>query len=236
MYSGSLKALEEMSIAPAMKIITDPPWLLVTFDSPQSILSWSVNRPGHVESDKVAWLQISDSDLPEKLDPRLYLHTRLAERGLDNKTVTFMTSRNINAREEMSVSIDDLQCRGVATLDLGNGCHVGHPDSRKETMFSGTINMLIHISAPLDQAAMLEGISIVTQGRTAALCEIACTPRSATRPVTGTGTDCIALACPVSATGAGYAGLHTDIGKALGACAYELTKKAATKWMQENGL
>jgi adenosylcobinamide amidohydrolase len=218
-----------------MQIHIDPPWLLVKFDRPHNLLSWSINRPGYVVTEQVAWLQVENRDLPPDLDPKQFLCERLQERNLSD-AVAFMTSRDITSWQDESVRHGGVECRGVMTLDLGNGSHVGFPNSHAAATGVGTINLLCQLSEPLNRAAMLEGISILTQGRTAALTEMACTPRAASQPVTGTGTDCIAIACPVSQAGAEYAGLHTAIGKVLGSCAYNLTKKTATEWMMENGL
>jgi adenosylcobinamide amidohydrolase len=218
-----------------LRISLDTPWLLVRFDRPHVLLSWSLNRPGYVVADKVAWLQVGNHDLPCDLDPKLFLEDRLREHDKSD-AVAFMTSRDVSSWQETNISHQGVRCRGVMTLDLGNGSHVGFPPEQAVSSGPGTINLLCQLSEPLNQAAMLEAISILTQGRTAALSELACRPRAASRAVTGTGTDCIVLACPIAESGFEYAGLHTAIGQALGQCAYQLTEKAARGWQQENGL
>ncbi len=224
-----------MNLLPSLQIELDPPWLIVKFDRPHALLSWSINRPGYVVTDSVAWLQVKNSDLPRNQDPKEFLCNKLQERNLSS-AVAFMTSRNISSWQKESVSHAGIECRGIMTLDLGNGSHVGFPGFNVSAKKVGTINLLCQISEPLSQAAMLEGISILTQGRTAALTELSFTPRAANQPVTGTGTDCIALACPISPKGAEYAGLHTTIGQLLGSCAYNISKKSAKQWAKENNL
>jgi adenosylcobinamide amidohydrolase len=50
-------------------------------------------------------------------------------------------------------------------------------------------------------------------------------------PATGTGTDCIAVAAPAGSCT--YAGLHTDIGEAVGTAVYRATLAGARDWMDE---
>ena len=51
----------------------------------------------------------------------------------------------------------------------------------------------------------------------------------ATGQATGTGTDCLALACM---PGQGrYAGLHTAVGEAIGACVRQAVEGAAADWV-----
>ncbi|MBF0193992.1 MAG: adenosylcobinamide amidohydrolase [Magnetococcales bacterium] len=212
-----------------------PPWLLLKLHCTHTVLSWAINKPGYVETDKIAWLQVKSEDLPIDLNPKTYLQEQLSKKGLTD-SVTLMTSRNVAAYKQLRVEHKGVVCQGIITLDLGNGSHVGYPDTTSTSYIPGTINIFCQTSQKLDATAMLEAISIISQGRTAALTEIACQIRSCPDPVTGTGTDNIALAIPTGDDGSCYAGLHTPAGQAIGKCAYELTKIAAIDWMTENGL
>jgi len=48
--------------------------------------------------------------------------------------------------------------------------------------------------------------------------------------ITGTGTDCIVVAVPRAEPEAGYAGMHTAIGEAAGAAAYEAIRSGTEIW------
>lgn len=84
---------------------------------------------------------------------------------------------------------------------------------------AGTINLLVHVDRPLSQAALVETISIVAQARTVAMIDLPWKPSGTA--VSGTGTDCIVVATPVHADMEQFAGMHTDIGAAVGRAVYD---------------
>ncbi len=90
----------------------------------------------------------------------------------------------------------------------------------------GTINTLIAVSRPLSEAAMLEAISVATMARTAALL-------SEGGRIVGSGTDCMAIACPNGEARDTFAGLHTAIGRHLTASVFQATRRARTVWEAE---
>ncbi len=59
-----------------------PPWLTVRFRAPQRAVSWSLNRPGLVDTMSVAWLQVRDADLPADREPAEWFAEQLASVGL----------------------------------------------------------------------------------------------------------------------------------------------------------
>jgi adenosylcobinamide amidohydrolase len=77
-------------------------------------------------------------------------------------------------------------------------------------------------------AARLEALSIATEARTAEV--MASGLRLPTGLATGTGTDCIAIAAPEGA--ARYAGLHTEIGEAVGRAVRYAVAQGVGLWMQ----
>ena len=89
----------------------------------------------------------------------------------------------------------------------------------------------MHVSCPLAPGAFIEAVSIVTQARTAAIMETS--PAQRAPRVTGTGTDCIIVAAPKGGRPADCAGLHTDIGEAIGAAVYDAIFAGATQWWAE---
>jgi adenosylcobinamide amidohydrolase len=53
------------------------------------------------------------------------------------------------------------------------------------------------------------------------------------KPVTGTGTDCIVVAAPGTDGGEAFAGLHTDIGAAIGRAVYDAVLQGGMAWVSE---
>jgi len=209
-----------------------PPWLRATFRSPQRIVSWSLNRPGFVRADTVAWLQVSNADLPIDVDPRGLLESRLREEGIA-EAVGLMTARDI--REYVVARSDEADAAVAAvhvlvTLGLGNAVTVdamGRPiDSVREAERVGTINALVACAQPLSDGALLEAISVAAAARTAALL-------AGDGASIGTGTDCLAIACPIDAPEETFAGLHTEIGKRIASTVFRATREGRFAWERE---
>ena len=98
---------------------------------------------------------------------------------------------------------------------------------------AGTVNILCHVSRPLTDAALLEAASIVAQARTVAILQADYRRAGQALAVTGTGTDCIVMAAPHGPSPDGFAGMHTAVGEAVGACVLEATTAALTAWIGE---
>lgn len=78
-----------MSIA-AVQLASDQRMLLVSFEQPQSMLSWAIVRGGVAVTQQVAWVFVRNEELTIGVDPRALLADRLAEAGLD-QAVGLMT-------------------------------------------------------------------------------------------------------------------------------------------------
>ena len=221
-----------------LSIDLDPPWLTARFATVQRVLSWAVHRPGLRVCDRLAWLQVRNADLPEGLDAATYLRQRLAARGLE-EAVGLMTSSPLDRYQVAEAEADGVHATAVITLGLSNGERVGARRWAREPFppltAVGTINTLCRVSVPLAGAALLEAMSIVTQARTTALLHRAYEPAPGVGAVTGTGTDCIAVACPAGAPRQPFAGLHTAAGEAIGAAVLAATCAATDDWLSRMG-
>lgn len=214
----------------------DPPWLVARFPVAQRMLSWAINRPGWQECDRVAWLQVTNADLPRGTDPADYLQRRLDACGLGD-AVGLMTSSPVERFCTAEASVDRVHAACLTTLGLSNAERVGvrrtdrvAPPARPAAV--GTINTLCSVSVPLSEPAMLEALSLVTQARTTAILEQGYEPVPGAGAVTGTGTDCIVIACPVGGAGLPFAGMHTPLGEAVGASVLTATRAAMEDWIQ----
>jgi len=206
-----------------------PPWLIARFEQRQRLVSWSLNRPGFVEADTVAWLQVSDADLPIGEDPKAFLERRLAEQNIMD-AVGLMTAREVQYHHLASSGDHNSVVETLVTLGLTNGVELdsmGRQTNVQTNEAVGTINMLIAVSLPLTEGAMLEALSIATMARTAALL-------TANRKIVGTGTDCIVVACPIRPTGETFAGLHTDIGQHITMSVFQALGQALREWESQN--
>ena len=206
-------------------LTSEPPFLIVDFDAPQSTLGWSLTAPGFVAARQVAWLEVCNADLTPEVDPIALLRAKFSARGLEG-ALAFMTSRDIKRFHVSQSTVGEATVTSVATVGLSNGENVGKQAGASHGV--GTINIFAHVSKPLSVAAFVEAVSIVAEARTAAI--IATAGLRAGPFVTGTGTDCIVVAAPQGEWLEPYAGLHTEIGQALGAAVYEVIREGATQW------
>ena len=203
----------------------DRPWLEFDLGRDMQVLSWAVNRPGSVRARRILWREVRNADLPEDLDVQGWLGAELVARGAGD-AVTFLTSRDIRHHTTMTATAGGVEAQAVATVGLSNAERVGHRVDRAGTDW-GTINVALRVDCGLTDAAMLEAMSIAVQARTAAVMDVDM-PLAPGR-ATGTGTDCVAVAAPPGA--ARYAGLHTDIGEAVGRAVYGAVLDGARDWM-----
>jgi adenosylcobinamide amidohydrolase len=142
--------------------------------------------------------------------------------------VGLLTSRDIGTFRTARASVEGVTAEAVVTLGLSNAESVGrrlpwHPAEY------GTINLAVAVDAALTEAAQLEAMAVAVQARTAAVMEAGLT--LATGTATGTGTDCVVLAC--DAGGVRHAGLHTAVGEAVGRAVREAVAGSAADWIQE---
>lgn len=206
------------------------PWLVAHFSQTQRMVSWSLNRPGFVEASQVAWRQVGSDDLVAGLDPAAWFAAKLDDAELSS-AVGMMTSRDVGSYVHRLARVEDVEAHCLMTLGLNNGEHIGRRAGADEA--AGTINILCHVATPLNDAALLEAASLVTQARTVALVEAGYKRPGHEAIVTGTGTDCIVMAAPLGPLPAPYAGMHTAIGAAVGACVLEATRMAVRQWVEE---
>ena len=211
----------------------DPPWLIARFAEPQKMLSWAVHRSGYQVADRVAWLQVRNADLPVSVDPADHLGRLMDARGLAG-AVGLMTSSALARHQVGTAACDGVAAACLMTLGLSNAERVGtrrQPVDPDRPAY-GTINALCRVSVPLGDAALLEALSVATQARTTAILSYGYAPAPGAGPVTGTGTDCLVLACPARGPEERFAGLHTAVGEALGAAVLAVTAAAMADWLR----
>lgn len=210
-----------------MSLHLDRPWLEMDLGAPHRVLSWSITNPGFVTTSRIIWREVRNADLPQDMDVQGWFRRELAAKGWPD-AVALLTSRDLDAFEVSEATINDITARCVATTGLSNAERIGTRMDRTGKDW-GTINIAVHLSEPLSDAALIETLSIATQARTAAVMDTGY--QLPTGIATGTGTDCIAVAAPAGNTP--YAGLHTPIGEAIGRAVYDAVRTGAQVWMDK---
>jgi adenosylcobinamide amidohydrolase len=209
-------------------------WLFVSFAEPQIMLSWAVVNGGRVTSDTVAWFEVRPGDLHPEVDPASFLENRLRAEGRAG-AVGLMTSRRLDTYSCVEMNEGNISVSAIATVGLSNALRAGDPAGGGWRC--GTINVLCHSSRCLTDKALLEGLSIAVEARTAAVMEDPVESSLSAGSATGTGTDCLVMSASRHVRAGEeperYAGKHTPVGALIGAAVFEAVKKGVAAWKKE---
>lgn len=212
-----------------ISVTLDHPWLDLDLGEEMQVLSWAPYRSGFVTARHILWREVRNADLTENFDAISWLENEVSTRA-EQPAVAMLTSRNIRMNSLETAESGPFKVSCLATLGLTNAERIGTrlPAEKRDY---GTINLALVITPGLTETAMLEALSIATQARTAAVMNAG--HDLPTGRATGTGTDCIAIACPKGDTA--YAGLHTDVGEAIGRATYAAIATEAKRWIETEG-
>lgn len=214
-----------------LQLSPDERFLVARFRAAQRTLSWALVGAGFGEHSAVLWHFVRREELGLDVDAEQLLRTRMHERGLHD-AVGLLTARHLAPYASVHAESGAVRAQAVATVGLGNALRAGDPVQPAPRV--GTINLLCHVSQRLSDAAMLEALALCAEARTAALLESGVRSVVSGEAATGTGTDCIVLACPTSGVATPYAGKHTDVGAAIGESVLLATQRATRGWLQEH--
>ena len=185
------------------------------------VLSWAPHGAGYTPADAILWREVRNADLTPEFDAEGWLAAQMPQGA-----VGMLTSRDVGTFHESFAEVEGVTAHCLATVGLSNGESVGRRLPYHSADY-GTINIGLVTNATLTEAAQLEAMSIVVQARTVGV--MAAGVSLATGLATGTGTDCVALAC---LPGQGrYAGLHTAVGEAVGAAVRDCLTRASQAWV-----
>lgn len=228
-YSATM----DLATRPAFDIACERPWLVLRLPTPHRVASWSLNRPGLVEASLVAWRQVGTHELAPDLDPAAFLAGALDTAGLGG-AVGLITARDVGAFVHRAAEVEGVRAECIVTAGLNNGERVGRRHGEGPAL-AGTVNIFCRAGVALTEAALLEAASLVAQARTVAIMEAGYRRPGGRHAVTGTGTDCIVMAAPADGAPQAYAGMHTALGEAIGACVLEATRVAVAEWIAARG-
>lgn len=206
------------------------PWLIADLGQEMRVLSFAPWRPGFATARRILWREVRNADLTPDLDVDRWFAAEMARQGATGD-IGMLTSRDIGRHFQMRVEVEGIAVTCIATVGLGNAEAVGARRGRPPAP-AGTINLAVVINAGLTETAQLEALTIVAEARTAAVMDSGLRLGNGAR-ATGTGTDCIALACLPGQTR--FAGLHTALGEATGRAVRDAVATGAADWIAENG-
>jgi adenosylcobinamide amidohydrolase len=208
---------------------------VVSFGRTVRACSWAIVHGGLVDADSVVWLEVHDRDLGPAVDARAFLGAHLRREGLA-RAVGLLTSRRVSSHARCAAQDAGVTAHAVATVGLGNALRAG--DSSRAGPRFGTINLLVHVEAPLTDEGLLEASAIATEAKSAAMFDARIASRTSGRLATGTGTDCTVVTCPLTARAEHrlpYAGKHTAVGGAVGAAAERAVAAGIRQWRRDVG-
>ncbi len=169
-----------------------------------------------------------------------YSRLMMRRHGLDGRAAAGLgTAANMNNLCVAEETYRDLSVAAIATGGVeANAARAGDPASYYEyggafekradigPETPGTINVIVLINTPLSEGALVRAAMTATEGKTAALQELSVASRQSSGLATGTGTDQIAVAAPVSgAVPLTSAGHHSVLGELIGRAAHDAVKQ-----------
>jgi adenosylcobinamide amidohydrolase len=190
--------------------------VIVELPKSYQVLSWAPLNGGLVEArtilnHQVRQTQVDDMPLQE---PEAFLSALAQRLDVREPVVGLMTGVSMDRAVRRVQRRDTLFIECFATVGLSNALAVG--DSATYTESPGTINVIVVVNRPLVPAALAEAVGIVTEAKVRALYDAGVKSTVSEALATGTGTDCVALACPAGVPAYRYCGKHTQIGELLG--------------------
>ena len=206
--------------------------MIVSFSAPAHVLSWAVLNGGFCYADHIINHRVRGSNQSFCDRPRSWLQRSAKELGLQGKVVAMATAVEMENLSQASLSGPGAEVTCFATVGCGNALSAGDPASvmpeRAAQPPLHTINIITVVQPGLSKLAMVEAIQIATEGRVRALYEAGIRSSASNLTATGTGTDCIAIACLGTAR-TNYCGKHTKLGEFIGLAVYTAVKNGLLK-------
>ena len=187
--------------------------LVVAFPSPYRVLSWAPLGDGLSEAWAIINHHVRTDEYPAH-QPQVFLRVLAQRLGLQAQVVGLMAGIKMERLIRRLVQHDPVTIECFATAGLSNALAVGDPATYEES--PGTINLIVVANQRLTTAALVEAVAIATEAKVRALYAAGVKSTVSDALATGTGTDCVAIACPRGEPVYGYCGKHTQLGELLG--------------------
>ncbi len=245
--------LQDLRVSDTFAIRRSGRFLIAELLTPHRVLSTSALSGGEQESIKYLVNHQSCEatghlDLHEKISAvgQQGYHREVCESlGLPpERTAVMGTAASMNyAAVRVEKFGDASACAAVTAGVHGNATRAADPAIWQETEqrwqpvtpHSGTINTILIVDCPLAPGALARAVVTMTEGKSAALAELAIGSRSSQHLATGTGTDQFAIATPLDPGRKPRESTspHSKLGELIGRAVLEATKEAL-RW--QNGL
>jgi adenosylcobinamide amidohydrolase len=187
--------------------------LVVTFPTSYQVLSWAPLNGGLVEARAILNHQVDIHEYPT-LEPAVYLSSLAQRLQVEEPVVGLMTGVRMDRLVRKVIHTNGLQLECFATVGLSNALAVGDPPTYEE--HTGTINLIVVLNQALSPSALIEAVQIATEAKVQGLYAAKVKSTVTDTLATGTGTDCVAVACPPGEPIYQYCGKHTRLGELLG--------------------
>jgi adenosylcobinamide amidohydrolase len=192
--------------------------LIIELPEPYQVLSWAPLNGGFVEARTILNHQVQINDAPLQ-SPEVFLSALARRLDVPEPVVGLMTGVKMERAVRRARRHDNLLVECFATVGLSNALAVGDPATYTEK--PGTINVIVVVNQPLLPGTLVEAVEIITEAKVRALYDAGVKSTVSDAIATGTGTDCVAIACPPGAPAYRYCGKHTQLGELLGRAVYE---------------
>jgi adenosylcobinamide amidohydrolase len=190
------------------------------------VLGWAPFGGGRVRADLIINHQVEPGARAATEAPRRHLAQLIRAMGRDpRRAVAMMTGAKVQRAATVTLRRGDLIVSAWCTAGCSNALRVGD-SATVESVPPGTINLIVAINQALSESAMIEAIQIATEGRVAAVTEARIRSVRSGKPATGTGTDCIVVACRDDLPAHEYCGKHTRLGELIGQAALRSCARA----------
>lgn len=196
--------------------------LIVAFPTPYRVLSWAPLHGGFTEARTILNHQVQTEAYPAH-EPGVFLHSLAQQLNVHAPVVGLMTGVKLERLVRRVSQYDAILIECFATVGLSNALAVGDPATYEEQ--PGTINLILVVNQPIADAALVEAVAVITEAKVRALYAATVKSTISDALATGTGTDCVAVACPLGAPAYAYCGKHTRLGELFGQAVSEAVAK-----------
>jgi adenosylcobinamide hydrolase len=200
--------------------------LIVNLPESYRVMSWAPLGGGLVEACTIINHQV-DTNEELLLESTTFLRELVQRLDLDSPVVGLMTGVLMERLVRKVVGDESCTLECFATVGLSNALAAGDPATYDER--PGTINLIIACSQPLTPVALIEAIAIGTEAKVRALYAAGVKSTVSEALATGTGTDCVAVACPLGVPAYQYCGKHTRLGELVGTVVFRAIEEGLRK-------
>jgi adenosylcobinamide amidohydrolase len=187
--------------------------LAVDFGGPRRVLSSAVLGGGLGSA--AAWLNVTVPADYARTDPAADLSERVARLRLPGPVVAMMTAVDVRAHRRSASGA----ATAVATVGVGHALAAAGRLPRAVPAV-GTINLLVLVDAPLDDAALAGAAQTAIEAKAQALADAGVRAANAPGHATGTATDAFCIAA-LPGGGVPFAGPVTRVGADIARAVHE---------------